>query len=43
MNPDGGNDTQQPDLFSWANGPAAGVANIGEVNYIFTGIFVRVT
>ncbi|MGC4061914.1 MAG: hypothetical protein QM749_14110 [Aquabacterium sp.] len=42
MNPDGGQDTQQADLFAWVNGPAGGVANIGGVNYIFTGIFVRV-
>lgn len=43
MNPDSGMDTQQPDLFAWANGPAGGARDIGGVNYIFTGIFVRVT
>jgi len=43
MNPDGGNDTQQPDLFAWANGPAGGKAKTGGTYYIFTGIFVHVT
>lgn len=43
MNPDGGTDTQEPDLFTWANGQAGGAARIGNVDYIFSGIFVRVT
>ncbi|GGB82510.1 hypothetical protein GCM10011352_05430 [Marinobacterium zhoushanense] len=43
MNPDGGRDTQQPNLYAWTSGKVGSVANVGGVDYIFTGIFVRVT
>ncbi|MCX9156824.1 hypothetical protein OPU71_11870 [Niveibacterium sp. 24ML] len=43
MNPDGGSDTRQPDLFAWVNGPPASIATIGGVKHIFSGIFVQVS
>lgn len=43
MNPDGGTDTKQPNLIKWATGAVGEVAKIGNLNYIFSGVYLRVT